>query len=224
LYVGPELPEALPGIDIASALKRLEGNRKLYWSILSEFHRDFSSTAQKISKAISGKGEVDLKAAGELAHAVKGLAGNISAPELFDTALALENGLRDGQRETWPKLLEVFRKAQEQVVESIDTLLMKENTVALENKDEPTEASPVDLDKVVPLLNKLAGYLRKTNSRAQGTFEILKPILAGSTKVGLEEELLHMEEHIERYDFKKAYASLERLAKVLEVVLEEDET
>ncbi|MBF0573755.1 MAG: response regulator, partial [Desulfamplus sp.] len=78
-----DLPESLVGIDIQSALKRLRGNRRLLKEILIDFGQKYASMTQEIKREIE-KG--DLTTAERMAHTVKGLAGNISADELYKVA------------------------------------------------------------------------------------------------------------------------------------------
>ncbi|MES2163172.1 MAG: response regulator [Pseudomonadota bacterium] len=80
------------GIDLDAAMSRLGGHGNLLSRLLALFAKDFGASLQQIQDAIH-HGEF-LKAADQV-HKIRGAAGNISATELFDTASALEDRLRD---------------------------------------------------------------------------------------------------------------------------------
>ena len=73
-----ELPEFLPGIDLADGLKRLQGNKALYRKLLLNFAKDYNEVANEIREALDAK-DFDTHS---LVHNLKGLAGNLSATEL----------------------------------------------------------------------------------------------------------------------------------------------
>jgi|SaaInl7_135m_RNA_FD_contig_21_3271380_length_366_multi_3_in_0_out_0_1 hypothetical protein len=76
------------------------------------------------------------------------------------------------------------------------------------------------MKNIKPLLQDLDEFLKKSNAKAQDSFARLKPMLALTKKVRISKELQHIQEHIDRFAFKKAHASLKRLAGTLEVALD----
>jgi len=80
-----ELPQNLPGLNIAKTIRNLGGNKELYLTILKDFCQQFASVHSDID-ALLNKGEDALK----LIHALKGVAGNIGAEQLFLTTEKLE--------------------------------------------------------------------------------------------------------------------------------------
>ena len=74
-----ELPESLPGFDIAAGLERLRGNKRLYRKLLLDFGANYTGVAAEISEALEAK---DFKQAHSLVHNLKGLAGNLEATNL----------------------------------------------------------------------------------------------------------------------------------------------
>jgi PAS domain S-box-containing protein len=88
----------LPGIDMADALGRLGGNRALLERVYLDFCRQYVGAAGEIDRLVT-VGAVAEAAA--LAHAVKGVAGNIGAIRIFAAAKTLETDLlAGGGRET----------------------------------------------------------------------------------------------------------------------------
>ena len=82
-----ELPEALPGFDLADGLKRLQGNKTLYRKLLLNFGTDYNAVANDIREALDAK---DFDQAHSLVHNLKGLAGNLAATDLQAAAVKLE--------------------------------------------------------------------------------------------------------------------------------------
>jgi two-component system, sensor histidine kinase and response regulator len=86
-------PSALPGIDMLDALTRLGGNRALLDKVYFDFCRLYVDAAGEIGRLVSSgaRGE-----AAALAHAIKGVAGNIGAKRIYEAAKTLETDLLAG--------------------------------------------------------------------------------------------------------------------------------
>ena len=117
--VEEKLPDTLPGIDIESCLKRLGGNKELFIEILGAVSKDYADTTDEIRDAIQ-KGDKEL--AQRLAHTLKGVAGNISAKELYEAARMLELGIKQDRTDEFDGLLADFQGALNVVLESTRTL------------------------------------------------------------------------------------------------------
>jgi CheY-like chemotaxis protein len=117
-------PNARPGIDMDAALERLGGHSALLTRLLSLFAQDFGTTLQHIHDAIDAG---DLAQAAELVHKIRGAAGNISAPDLFETATALEERLREREA-ALPRLLSDFENAFEIVMHSARDEIAKQSS------------------------------------------------------------------------------------------------
>jgi CheY-like chemotaxis protein len=85
--IDAELPEFLPGFDLADGLKRLQGNKKLYRKLLLSFATDYCEVANEIREALDTE---DFDRAHSLVHNLKGLAGNLSATNLQAAAVNME--------------------------------------------------------------------------------------------------------------------------------------
>ncbi len=92
-----ELPDSLPGFDLAEGLKRLQGNRKLYRKLLLDFGANYSGVAAEIRKALD---ESDFKQAHSLVHNLKGLAGNLAATGLQAATIEMEKRVKGDQRKS----------------------------------------------------------------------------------------------------------------------------
>ncbi|UCD32097.1 MAG: response regulator [Desulfobacterales bacterium] len=85
------LPKSLDGFNLNEGLKRLRDNQRLYRQLLLNFSTDYSEINDEIRKALDDK---NLERARSLVHDLKGVAGNLSAPDLLDAATDLWTGLK----------------------------------------------------------------------------------------------------------------------------------
>jgi HPt (histidine-containing phosphotransfer) domain-containing protein len=94
-----ELPESLPGFDLAAGLERLMGNKRLYRKLLVDFGTKYIKTASDIREALETK---DFEQVHSLVHNLKGLAGNLEATELQAVAVNLEKLVKGIEKKTPP--------------------------------------------------------------------------------------------------------------------------
>ncbi len=133
------LPAALSGFDLTAGLQRLQGNRVLYIKLLGRFAGDYSAIGDEIEQAIEAG---DRRQAHALVHNLKGLAGNLSATDLFAAARTLDEAVKSDAAE--PARLHaafmVLRTALDEALTSARSVLPP---------DEPTvrETAEVDLPK-----------------------------------------------------------------------------
>jgi len=78
-------------IDLASGLPRVANNEMLYKKLLAKFEASVDVGALDAALA-----EQDYKKAGEVVHAAKGIAGNLSLAAFYDNSVVLMDQLRDG--------------------------------------------------------------------------------------------------------------------------------
>jgi HPt (histidine-containing phosphotransfer) domain-containing protein len=92
-----ELPESLPGFDLAAGLSRLMGNKRLYRKLLLDFGANYNRVTGEIREALTAK---DFKQAHSLVHNLKGLAGNLEAKDLQSTTVKMEKLVKGQTAET----------------------------------------------------------------------------------------------------------------------------
>jgi HPt (histidine-containing phosphotransfer) domain-containing protein len=78
-------------LNLEEGLSRVRGNKKLFRRMLSLF--DASEEFQKLQALLDAK---DYPQAGDVAHTIKGMVGNLSMTALFETSTVLMNELRQG--------------------------------------------------------------------------------------------------------------------------------
>ncbi|MEO5350394.1 MAG: response regulator [Magnetococcus sp. YQC-3] len=194
-----EIPKVLPGIDVAAGLERLGGNHRLFRSLLLESGRDFASVADRIRKALTGRRQDDLQSARSLVHTLKGVAGNISAVELHRVAAALDQAIRNDQKEIWPTLVEQMDQVLTTLIKSINTVEQYKNEAIIN-----PVAVAVDPVRTQALMNQLKIFLEGNNGKAVECFAELKPYLHRNDIVAVVTEL---ESAIDRFDFAAARAA-----------------
>jgi len=192
----PELLPDLPGLCVATALKRLLGNQKLLVEIILDFCRDYAAVGAAMRTLIS-QGQKDQ--ASRLAHTIKGVAGNIAALELQQASLDIETALKQPIPPDWTPLLAQFDLALEQV-------LAAGKRVRPDLKKQP-------LNKNAPFtqsrqLTTLAHLLQTNDLASQETFESLKPALLNHVP---ETWLNELESRIRQFDFENAQTVLEKV-------------
>ena len=206
----------LPGINVDEALERIGGNRNLYRSLLLEFHRDYAHAAQKMISSLAGRRKDDLDTAKHLVHSIKGMAGNISAKKLHSAAVALEKEIKQPSEER-QGLLDVFERALEQVVESIQIIKQQEEVIGEEHASKGENKRQMDRGVIAPILKELSVMIVGYDFKALVWVEKIKPLL-----IGVDEEFKSLNEHIENLDFEGAKHSMVALNNALDIVMDDD--
>lgn len=114
-----EFPSTLPGVDIASGLARVAGNKNLYIKLLRHVANGAPSTREKLGAAVQAG---DANAVREIAHSLKGASGNLSILGVQAAAESLEQAAK---AEDFPALigrLDQLEKALDEYVAVINTL------------------------------------------------------------------------------------------------------
>jgi PAS domain S-box-containing protein len=153
------LPESLPGFDLATGLKRLMGNKKLYRKLLVDFGTKYTETANDIRKAIDAN---DFEQAHSLVHNLKGLAGNLEAKELQAATVEMEKGVKGQTKETasGSELSLKFSDLEDalnRALEAVKILVPPDEKKTMEGGEDETAAASPELAKgVVDRINAAA--------------------------------------------------------------------
>ena len=78
-------------IDLASSLPRVANNELLYKKLVAKFEASVDIAAFR-----SAVSDQDFKKAGDIVHAAKGVAGNLSLAAFYESSVTLMDQLRDG--------------------------------------------------------------------------------------------------------------------------------
>jgi HPt (histidine-containing phosphotransfer) domain-containing protein len=149
--VEDDLPESLPGFDLAAGLARLMGNKRLYRKLLLDFGASYGATAGEIRAALTAK---DFERAHSLIHNLKGVAGNLAATDLQASAVAMEKLVKGQTPEAVParelnRKLADLEGSLQQALAAVQALSAKseQKTIAM-TADQMTTVSP-ELEQAV---------------------------------------------------------------------------
>ncbi|MCP4105815.1 MAG: response regulator [Desulfobacteraceae bacterium] len=206
-----QIPNALPGIDIEAALKRLEGNRNLFVKLLREFNRDYKDAAGTLLSD-SGRGALkrgDTENALVLIHTLKGIAGMFSANDLYTASLELEEEIRHGKTYDIDRLLNNFEKALNQVLESASFFEQNSENLTGHEKQNSDKNNETGYSEAEPFIIEMAGFLKKNSPLAERCLDGIKAHLRGA---GFDAEIKLLEAQISKFDFRGAQKTLEHIA------------
>jgi CheY-like chemotaxis protein len=188
-----DLPESLPGFDVAEGLAALRGNTVLYRRLILEFARTHGEDAAGICAALT-MGNLDQ--ATKMAHALRGLAGNLKARQVQRLADELEADLVHGRRDTADRLLPRLTEVLAEITAA--ALLLTPDTQPPEHNGPLREPDPA---AVSPLLEELIPLLKQNRMTALEVMAQVGERLAGTI---LETESVFLAEAVERLDFTTA--------------------
>ncbi len=208
------LPE-LPGISMESGLKKVAGNRKLYKKLLNQFHDSNVNAVDDIKNALSND---DFKTAARLAHTVKGVSGNLGADNLFHSAAALADAIKQGYETSLNALINDFSSHLDIVMGGIEEMIQQK--ALLKQAEQPSGDVAIDIDTVKPLLIELAKLLESDIMEAISRMDALKVHLENSV---VRKEFKRLEKYVDGFDTDSAIKSLREIAKTLGIPIMEDE-
>gem|GEM_PF-333179 len=202
----PELPE-LPGVDARAALRRVDGNRKLYRWLLKTFLEKQAGSGDAIAQALN---EGDRESARRLAHTVKGLAGNIGARALEAAAAELESLVAAGAD------AETVRERHLSFTEELEALAaLLKSAFPAEREGEGAPVSAADPAQVSPVLLKLHRYIRDFDAAAEDYLHEAAPALSGLPKPAMQK----LAAELASFEYDAALATLGAMAAELGIRL-----
>jgi HPt (histidine-containing phosphotransfer) domain-containing protein len=203
------LPAHLPGISLNAVMKRINGNTSLLRTLLVDFHTQNTSTVAEIRSAIATGNSEQILA---LAHALKGVAGNIGAEELAATAMAFENAVKEGSVSADSPLLDVLEQKLAEVFEAALSLKQTESEIAKPNLCKA--AVQVDMNMFEREVKELYHMLSLNKISSIDKFNRLKTLCPDQNRCK------ELEKQIADFDFKGAKLTLANLAKNVGVIIE----
>ncbi|MDH3800017.1 MAG: response regulator, partial [Desulfobacterales bacterium] len=139
-----ELPESLPGFDLAAGLQRLMGNKRLYRKLLVDFGTKYTEAAGEIRKALDAN---DFEQAHSLVHNLKGLAGNLEAGDLQAATVEMEKMVKGQTEKTVPAAelnlkFSNLEEALDRALEAVKILVPPDEKKTIEGGGDETAAAP----------------------------------------------------------------------------------
>ena len=152
-----QLPQSLPGIDMAQGLDRINNNKKLYKKLLLKVKRDYADAAEQLSFLIESNA---FKEAIRLAHSIKGVAGNLGAKKLQAAAQVVEARLKSAPDQILPGKEELEQFAREMAVIQEGLAIFKEEEKPL---DAPSQIA--DTTELIQCVEGLIPFLKKRQAK-----------------------------------------------------------
>jgi len=193
------LPETLPGLDIATGVSRVGGNSKLYLNLLQKFKQNQAGAVDEIKRAVEG---TDSELSVRLVHTIKGVSGNIGAMDLHEAAKDLEIYLKSEPASMDQSLFESMQSHMDRLLDSIAELEQIQSTILKEN------TAPANPSLIEPLMANLTALLADDDTEAKEVIEQLKPLISDpDVKIALET----IEKQIDQYEFEEALENLNNI-------------
>ncbi|MBF0462115.1 MAG: response regulator [Magnetococcales bacterium] len=198
-----ELPEQLPGLDLAAGLRRVGGNRPLFGRLLREFQRDYRTVMDRVRRALA---QGEREEARRMLHTFKGVAASLGAGELSLAAQELETVLQAGRLAEEEPALQQVEALWRTVLAGLAVLDIPRPGV---EGDALAAVVAVDRAALQPLLQELSRRLEAGLASAEEKLAEITLLLAGS---GQEAALNPVREQIENYEFDEAVRCVSTLA------------
>jgi|GEM_PF-1965386 len=192
------LIDEIKGVDTKAGLKRVMGNEKLYLKLLRDFRNSLAETCTTIEGYIQNE---DWDNARKEAHGIKGVAGNVGADDIFQTAQVIEKNIKVNKLPQAQRALPDFIDAINETLKGLECL----NT----EKEPASSVSPeneIGSNEAMVILNQLDELLTQNDMDAIQFLEINQE----SVKQKVKESYKTIEEAISNLDFNGAKAELKK--------------
>ena len=205
-----QLP-VVPGLKMTEALRRVGGNVNLMRKLLDRFVETQFDAMLRIATAIDNN---QLATAIREAHTLKGLAGNIGAGGLADSAARVEHLLSLGSHDGLPQALEACTQALDELVPKIAQAM--QGRAAMAATSQGAAVAAVDRAQLAASLRELSQLLQQDDAQAVKHLDGIGPLLVAA---GQAEHARQLKRMLGQYDFEGALAQLADVAEALEVTL-----
>ncbi|KAB0330519.1 response regulator [Janthinobacterium sp. PLB04] len=207
-----ELP-VIAGLKMVEAMRRVGGNTALMRKLLDRFVETQFDAMQRIVAAIENN---QLETAIREAHTLKGLAGNIGAGGLADSAARVEHLLSLGSHDGLPQALAACTLALDELVPKIVLAMQSRGHVAEAGGAPVAHVAPVDRAYLEAGLRELSQLLQQDDAQAVKHLDGIGPVLVAA---GQAEHARQLKRMLGQYDFEGALAQLGEVADALELTL-----
>ncbi|WFR79941.1 response regulator [Janthinobacterium rivuli] len=207
-----ELP-VIAGLKMAEAMRRVGGNAALMRKLLERFVETQFDAMQRIVAAIENN---QLETAIREAHTLKGLAGNIGAGGLADSAARVEHLLSLGSHDGLPQALAACTLALDELVPKIVLAMQSRGNAAEAGGAAVAHVAPVDRAQLEAGLRELSQLLQQDDAQAVKHLDGIGPVLVAA---GQAEHARQLKRMLGQYDFEGALAQLGEVAEALELTL-----
>ncbi len=193
---------ALPGLDMAAGMSMTMHNPRLYKRLLLKFRGSQGNFAALFAAA---QKDADSTAAMRCAHSLRGTAGNVGATRVQAAAAELELACKESRSP------EVIQSLLDKTLGELALVLAGLASLDEEHTTE-TPAVALDMDKVKPLLDRLALQLADIDTESADTVQELATLTHGTA---LSAGLREVAKAVAAYEFEDAETALKELMRSL---------
>ena len=196
--------DLVPGINLAAALARVHNNRQAYRKLLEEYLDHFGQVGSALSLLHeSGMTEQCV----ELAHKLKGVAGNLGFEDLSAAAASLEQVDASGAIESMATLINDVKRLNSVVLQGIEAFLQNTQNDAASSIEAPNWTDTENAQ----CLDRVRAQLRVSDVVQDQDITRLRAILAPHASVGALDDLCYC---IENFDSARALHLLDEITAV----------
>lgn len=189
---------ALRSLQVAEGIARIGGKVDAYRKQLKRFREHYANAALELQRLLQEQG---MTAAESYCHALKGVAGNIGANQLFVCITGIDNLLKREQQPTAAEF-EQLRELLQQVISDIDSL----SVAALSPPNLVGEL--LSTEQVLYKINALLTVLESDLGAAE---PLLRALRAGVAATELETEVNEIAVEIDTFNIDQALLRLSAL-------------
>ncbi|WP_373387612.1 response regulator [Pseudomonas alcaligenes] len=183
----------LPGVDVASGLRRVLGKPELYRRLLDKFAASQAEFAPRLRQLLAA-GEQE--GAEREAHSLKGLAGNLGAGDLAAQAAALESAIKDARHDELGALLGELERSLAELLAAIRALPVAQ------------AMAEVDPQQLLPVCQQLLRLFGDDDPRAGKVFDEQAELLRSA----FNDAYAPLAAAVHGFDFERARALLRQAA------------
>jgi HPt (histidine-containing phosphotransfer) domain-containing protein len=170
------LEHALPGFLVREALARMGGDAALYRRLLSSCAENRMTTAEQILELLRLGDDKQLY---QVAHGLKGEAGNLGIDAVRNAADALANAVRSGPTQAMAMLAQTLAEQCRLAVQVMAQLSVSTQTHDVDSGN--TQTREFQLDQVLPRLQQLAALLEGKSFGARATVREVATLVEGTS-------------------------------------------
>ncbi|MEI6206498.1 MAG: response regulator [Desulfuromonadales bacterium] len=201
----------IPGLDFNSALTRMGGSTRLLSRMINRFAETQADVMIRIGSTIS---DGDTETALREAHTVRGLAGNIGAVSMAESAGVVERMLKQGETEGLDDALNAMAAELASLLERIPVAMGEPEETEIHQCS--SAMLTVDKDALTNDLRQFAAMLADYDSSVDELFEGLSGRLIALDQENAHKELLKL---VTGYKFDAALERLQKMARELDITL-----
>ncbi len=201
----PTAPVTLPGINLDAALSRLHGNQQAYRKLVEDYIDQFGQAGAAMGLLLEGRLYEELT---ELAHRLKGVAGNLGFEDLSAAANAVEEAGQVSDPGALTRAVTAIKRCNLEVLESLDQFLQKTGPVA----DVAYVENDGDREKNAIWLGQIRRQLQGSDVVQDQDIARLRSVLESHASRDVLDELCYC---IDNFDSARALQLLDEIAQTL---------